>query len=429
MAVIEMISLIFAILRAILRLAVRNRYRPNGDHMLSEERRAELSHYFRESLVHDTIRFWTEHAVDREHGGFTFFLDRAGGLLSPDKAMWTHGRTTWLFSRLYNDFEARPEWLELARHGADFLRRYGFDEDGRMYYSVTRDGRPLRQRRYLFTEVFGVIGLSEYAKAAGDAEAMELARSTLRVIEKYSEAGMLPPKMIPETRRTRGHSMAMIQINALQVLRAADPSRDYDSLIDKQIDKVFSFFVHPEKEALLETVGLQGELLADLPEGRCMHPGHAIETAWFVLEEARRRGDTALQERALPIIDWSLARGWDDEFGGLLYFVDIDGRQQPNLEWDMKLWWPHNEAIYATLLAYHLTGSEHYYRWFETILDYSLAHFPDPEYGEWYGYLHRDGSIALDLKGNMWKGPFHLPRQQLYCHQLLEEMKGRVERQ
>lgn len=390
--------------------------------MNREKRFAELSSYFYDCLVNDVVPFWARHAVDREYGGYTFFLDRTGGLLSPDKAMWTHGRVTWLFSRLYNELEKRPEWLELAAHGADFLRRYGFDANGRMYYSVARDGRPLRQRRYLFTEIFAVIGLAEYGKAAGDDGALELARSTLRLIHEYNHTDKLPPKLIPETRQTRGHSMAMIQINALQVIRGADPGGEYQSMIDAAIEEVFTYFVHPQREALLETVGPAGEYLADLPEGRCMHPGHAIETAWFVLEEARRTGDTALRDRALEIIDWSLERGWDSEYGGLLYFVDIEGRQQPSLEWDMKLWWAHNEAIYATLLAYHLSGRDHYYRWFETILDYSLSHFPDAEYGEWYGYLHRDGSLALDLKGNMWKGPFHLPRQLLYCYQLLEEM-------
>jgi N-acylglucosamine 2-epimerase len=291
-----------------------------------------------------------------------------------------------------------------------------------MYYSVTREGKPLRQRRYVFTEVFAVLGLAEYAKASGDRKALELARATLEVIRDYTLNDKLPPKMFPEARRTRGHSLAMIQIDMLQVLRDADPERDYTSLMDERIDDVLTNFVRPDLQAVLEVIGPEGELLLDLPEGRWMNPGHAIETAWFILEEARRRGDDALAARAYPIIDWALERGWDEPYGGLLYFIDIEGKQQPSLEWDMKLWWPHNEAIYATLLAYHMSGQEKYYSWFEKILAYSLAHFEDREHGEWIGYLHRDGSVSMDLKGNMWKGPFHLPRQQLYCHNLLEDM-------
>jgi N-acylglucosamine 2-epimerase len=87
--------------------------------------------------------------------------------------MWVMGRITWLLARLYNTVEKREDWLRWARHGIDFIRRHGFDSDGRMFYAVTRDGRPLRKRRYLFTETFGVIALAEFARAAGDEQALQ----------------------------------------------------------------------------------------------------------------------------------------------------------------------------------------------------------------------------------------------------------------
>jgi N-acylglucosamine 2-epimerase len=88
----------------------------------------------------------------------------------------------------------------------------------------------------------------------------------------------------------------------------------------------------------------------------------------------------------------------------------------------MKLWWPHNEAIIATLLAHQLTGDAEYERWHERVHGWAYAHFPDPVHGEWFGYLHRDGSVSTRLKGNLWKGPFHLPRMQWYCAQRVSEM-------
>lgn len=388
-----------------------------------ERRRIEtLRQFFYDELVNDTMPFWVNHSVDRKYGGFVTYLDRKGDVLCSDKSMWVQGRVTWLFSKLYNDLEKRDEWLELARHGADFIKKYGFDSDGRMFFTVTQNGRPLRKRRYLFTETFGVIAFAEYAKASGDEESLELAKKTMDlVLDLYNRPGALEPKFYPQAMQTRGHSMAMIQINTLQVLRNADKDNRYDQLIDNAIEEVFTYFVKPEKKALFETVGINGELL-DSPEGRCINPGHAIETFWFLLEEGRYRDDKKLIEKALPILDWSLELGWDKEHGGILYFVDIEGKQAAQLEWDMKLWWPHNEAIYATLLAYYLTKEGKYLEWFEKILDWSLKHFPDKEYGEWLGYLHRDGTVALDFKGNNWKGPFHLPRQELYCHLLLKEM-------
>jgi N-acylglucosamine 2-epimerase len=396
---------------------------------MKQRRIRELSDGFRDSLVNDTMRFWISHAIDREFGGFTNYLDRRGSLLCPDKPMWIQGRFTWTMARLYNSLERRDEWLDLARHGIDFITRHGFDTDGRVFFAVTRDGKPLRKRRYLFAEIFTILAYAEYARAARDEKSLEAAKRLLALVRDlaarpWNAPGALPPKVNPETRPQRGHSMSMILINTLQVLRDCDFSTaplGYDELIDHQIDEVFRYFVKPEKNALLETVGPDGEYDGATPEGRCVNPGHAIETAWFILTEARRRKDQGLIERALPILDWSLERGWDRKHGGILYFVDVEGKQPVQYEWDMKLWWVHNEAIYATLLAHMITGETRYEKWFDKILAWSLAHFPDRTYGEWYGYLHRDGSVSHDLKGNMWKGPFHLPRQQLNCHLLLAE--------
>jgi N-acylglucosamine 2-epimerase len=397
---------------------------------MTRSRMQNLSRDFRTALVKDTVPFWLAHAIDKEYGGIANFLDRKGNVLSSDKPMWVQGRVGWTMSRLYNDLEKKEEWLAVSKHALDFIRAHGFDTDGRVFYSVTRDGRPLRKRRYLFAEIFAIMGFAEYAHATGDREALQTARKLFGFVQElnarpWNVPGALEPKVNPITRPMRGHSMSMIQINTLQVMRRADTGADalpYDALIDTQIEEVFRYFVKPEMKALLETVGPQGEYLGDLPEGRCVNPGHAIETAWFILEEGKRRNDRKLIERALPILDWSLDQGWDPKYGGILYFVDIEGKQPVQYEWDMKLFWPHNEAIYATLLAYSLTGEAKYERWFEKILKWALARFPDRRYGEWFGYLHRDGSVSHSLKGNMWKGPFHLPRQQLYCHLLLEEM-------
>lgn len=401
----------------------------SGDSDMNKNRIEELSKYFYDELLNNTLNFWINHAPDFEYGGFHTCLDRKGNLLSTDKPMWVVCRFTWLLSKLYNDLRKEEKWLELAKHGIDFIKKYGFDKDGRMFYAVTKDGRPLRKRRYLFTETFGVIAFAEYARASGDKECLEIAKKTMNLIQELkSKPGALEPKTYPEARKTRDHSMSMIQINTLQILRSADNNKkDYDRLIDNAIEEVFKYFVKPEKKCLLEIVGENGEYLGELPEGRCVNPGHAIETAWFIMEEGRSRNDMSLVEKALPLLDWSLNLGWDKKYGGILYFIDIEGKQPFQLEWDMKLFWPHNEAIYATLLAHFLTREKRYLDWFEKVFDWSLKHFPDKEYGEWIGYLHRDGSVALDLKGNFWKGPFHLPRQQLYCHLLLKEQLEKTE--
>jgi N-acylglucosamine 2-epimerase len=330
---------------------------------------------------------------------------------------------TWLAASLYNRVEKRREWLDIAKHGIEFLESHCFDTDGRMFFEVTKEGRPLRKRRYTFSETFAVIAFLEYGLAAEDEGRIRKADDIFKLLIRYrNNPGLLPPKFYPQTRNTKSHSASMILLNVAQAMRKVRKDDLCDTIIDQVLDDIFTNFMHEDEMALFETVGLNGERLEG-PEGRCVNPGHAIETAWFILEEYQHRKDKKLLENALKILDWSLELGWDKEYGGILYFVDIEGKPPVQYEHDMKLWWPHNEAIYATLLAYFLTGDAKYETWHKKIHDYAYSHFPDKEYGDWFKYLHRDGSVSSHIKGNTWAGPFHLSRMQMLCWKLLEEMK------
>jgi N-acylglucosamine 2-epimerase len=149
------------------------------------------------------------------------------------------------------------------------------------------------------------------------------------------------------------------------------------------------------------------------------HPGHAIESAWMMMEVARKWENESLMTTAIDVLNASLEHGWDKEFGGIRYITNIDRTPCHNLEADLKLWWPHGEALYALLLAWAHTGRQDLQKWYERVHDYTFSCFPDPEYGEWYGYLNRDGSRVWTAKANGWKGFFHLPRALFRCYQLL----------
>lgn len=380
---------------------------------------------YREGLLHDTIPFWIPRSVDREHGGFYTAFDRDGTLLHSDKPVWIQGRASWTFATLCTMVEARREWLELAHHGIDFLTKHCFDSDGRMFFSVTREGKPLRKRRYLFSECFAVMAFAAYSVAAKDPSWAERALALFRLILRYhSTPGLLPPKVIPETRPIKGLAIRMMLILSAQELRKAIDDPLCTETIDECIREIEEHFLKPEFRCLLETVGPRGEFY-DTLDGRQVNPGHSLEAGWFILEEARRRGnDARLIRLGTTIIDWSYDLGWDTEFGGILYFRDAKGLPPTEYWHDMKFWWPHNEAIIATLMAYRLTGDRKYLDRYEQVHDWAYAHFPDPVHGEWFGYLHRDGTISTPVKGTMWKGPFHLPRMQLYCWKMLEELKN-----
>lgn len=380
---------------------------------------------YRDTLLDDVIPFWLRHGMDREHGGIITALDRDGSILDKDKSVWFQGRAGWMFATLFNTVEKRPEWLEAVRSCVEFSRRHAFAPDGKMYFTLTREGKPLRMRRYVFSEAFAAIASAAFAKSSGDSRAAEDAARIFETYLRHSfEPGVMQPKF-EATRPMKGIGPLMIGIVTAQELREnlGDISiggKSCSRWIESFIEEIERDFFKPDLEVLMETVGPRGEVLDHL-DGRTLNPGHAIECAWFIMHEGRHRDDQRLIRLGLAILDWMWARGWDTEHGGLLYFRDLHGRPVQEYWHDMKFWWPHCEAIIATLLAWRLTGEDRYAAMHRQVHDWSFSHFPDREHGEWFGYLHRDGTVAQPAKGNMFKGPFHLPRMLWYCWRLLDQ--------
>ena len=214
----------------------------------------------------------------------------------------------------------------------------------------------------------------------------------------------------------------MIGIITAQELRHNLSDQSLTKYIDSWIDEIRNDFMNTEYRAVMETVGPAGEFLDNF-EGRMLNPGHAIEGSWFILQEAKiRNNDPGLVEMGTTMLDWMWDIGWDKEYGGIYYFRDVKGLPVQEYWHDMKFWWPACEAIIATLMAYTATGDEKYAKWHQLIHDWSFNHFPDKIHGEWYGYIHRDGRISSTLKGNVWKGPFHIPRMFLMAWKTLEQL-------
>lgn len=388
------------------------------------EERAGLRDFYRSSFLEGTLPFWLRESVDERYGGYLTMRDRDGSLLDDDKSVWFQGRFAWVLATLYNTVEKREEWRAAARSGVEFIRDHCFDTDGRMFFLVTRDGRPLRKRRYFFSEAFAIMAYAAYSWASGEEWWLEEARRLFARCIDYAEgrATAGEPKWTSE-RESRGIGVPMIFLQVAQVLRDNGGCPLAERKIDEFIEEI-RLFVKDDLECVLEQVGVDGEVI-DHFDGRTLNPGHAIEGAWFILEESRRRGgDAGLTDLGCRMLDYMWKRGWDDEFGGIFYFRDVYGKPVQEYWHDMKFWWPQCEAIIATLLAYRMTGDEKYAEWHRRIHDYAHRLFPDPENGEWFGYFHRDGRLSSSVKGNHYKGPFHIPRMQWYCWQLLQNWEG-----
>lgn len=398
--------------------------------MLSLENKKYIKEWadrYKTDLTEDILPFWLNHGLDKVNGGFYTCVDRDGTLMDSTKSVWFQGRAGFIFAYTYNQIEQRPEYLEASKSAIDFIEKFCFDTDGRMFFEITADGTPLRKRRYLFSETFAAIAMSEYSIASGEKEYAEKALNLFKLVQRYSETPGLTPSKYLDTLPMHGHSLPMILINTASRIRKAIQDPALDAQITKSIDAIVNLHMKPEFEALLEVVGENGELI-DTGMGRTINPGHCIETSWFIMAEAEHQNwNKELVEHATTIFDWSWKWGWDEEFGGIINFRDCKNFPHQDYSQDMKFWWPQNETIIATLYAYLATKDESYLEKHRLINEWTYKHFPDQEFGEWYGYLHRDGSVAQPAKGNLFKGPFHIPRMMIIAHQLckaiLEEDK------
>ena len=126
--------------------------------------------------------------------------------------------------------------------------------------------------------------------------------------------------------------------------------------------------------------------------------------------------------------------GWDNQFQGILHFVNLDGNPlefrsestEPTVTlvkggWGDKLWWVHSETLYASLLFLFQTGDGSYLQIHEKTLGYVLSHFrnPDTSVGEWIQILTREGRPQEKVVALPVKDPFHITRNLLLICALL----------
>lgn len=382
----------------------------------------DLARFYQDQLFNDCLPFWFPRAIDEKHGGFLHCFDGDGSLVDDDKSVWAQGRMSWMLLTLHLEHEPRPEWLAWAESGLAFLDRHCIDPtDGRMFFHVARDGTPLRKRRYAYSESFAAIAFAAHAAATGSSASAEKARHWFdRFTDWNFTPGRIPPKFTG-ARPMEGIGTRMITLVTAQELRKhLGTDEILESWIDRCISDIRRLFVKPDLRVVMESVTPEGEI-SDHFDGRMLNPGHSIEAAWFLLEEARHRNDSELLRLGCDMIDWMWDRGWDQEFGGLFYFRDVHHRPVQEYWQDMKFWWPHDEALIATLMAHRLTGDARHMERHEKIRDWSFRHFSDPVHGEWFGYLRRDGTPANSLKGSLWKSFFHHPRALWLCQRLARE--------
>lgn len=377
---------------------------------------------YKNNLLQDVIPFWMKNSPDQLNGGYFTCMERDGSVFDTDKFIWLQGRQVWMFSMLYNNVEKKQEWLDFAMHGANFLKHHGRAEDGSWYFSLTAEGKPLIYPYNIFSDCFATQAFGQLYKATRDDEHAQIALDTFQaILKRQNNPKGHWSKAYPGTRPLKNFALPMILCNlALEIEHLLDQTM-VGELTEACVHEVMEVFYDKNSGQILENVTPDGRF-SDSFEGRLLNPGHAIEAMWFIMDIAAKKGDRSLIQRAKDITLSTLEYAWDKEYGGLYYFLDIQGHPTQQLEWDQKLWWVHIETLIALLKAYKLTKDENCWLWFVKLHEYTWSHFPDPQYGEWYGYLNRQSKPLLSLKGGKWKGCYHVPRGLYQCWKTLEEI-------
>ncbi|WP_242117503.1 AGE family epimerase/isomerase [Aestuariivivens sediminicola] len=378
---------------------------------------------YKDTLLQDIIPFWETYSLDRKNGGYYTCLDTSGTIYDTDKFIWLQGRQAWTFSMLYNKVEQNEKWLDISKNGIDFLRKYGMNENGDFYFSVTNDGKPLVNAYNIFSDCFAAMAFSQYAIASGDLEVKALAKKVYTNILKRIDNPKGRFEKNTGTRPLIGFSLPMILSNlVLELENVLDP-QDVEQTIDYSVNQVMNVFLDPETGLIFEHVLPNGKH-HDSFNGRLLNPGHGIEAMWFMIDIGVRRKNQDLINKATETILHILKFSWDEKYGGIYYFMDSKGHPPQQLEWDQKLWWVHLETLVALSKSYQYTQNSAILKWYTKVHDYAWNHFSDPENGEWFGYLNRRGEVLLNLKGGKWKGCFHVPRAMYQCWKAFENIES-----
>lgn len=391
--------------------------------ILNNEPKIMLRHYsalYKSELLNNILPFWMNHSKDELNGGYFTCLDQAGKVYDTDKFMWLQGREVWCFSFMYNHVEPKKEWLDMALHGAQFMKKHGRDEFGNWYFSLNAEGKPLVQPYNIFSDCFATMAFASLDKAIPTDEYKQIALATFNnIIKRRNNSKGVYNKSYPGTRALKNFSLPMILCNLSLELEHILGKEKVDEFIPSIIHEVMDVFYHPDLGLVLENVNEDGSF-CDSFEGRLLNPGHAIEAMWFIMDLGKRINDEKLIQKAKDIMLHTLEYGWDKTYEGIFYFLDVKGCPPQQLEWDQKLWWVHVEALVALAKGYALTADEKCLHWFEKVHDYTWNKFKDEEYGEWFGYLNRRGEVLLPLKGGKWKGCFHIPRSLYQVYKTFE---------
>ncbi|MBS7318779.1 AGE family epimerase/isomerase [Prevotella brevis] len=380
-------------------------------------------------LQKNILRFWLDKMVDQEHGGFYGRIDGHEHLhADAEKGAILNARILWAFSAAYRVLGDKT-YLEAASRAKHYIIDYFIDpEYGGVYWSLDCNGKPLDTKKQFYAIGFAIYGMSEYARATGDAEALKVAIDLYRCIEEhaldheyngYIEAMTRDWQPIADMRlseldanypKSQNTHLHIIEpyTNLYRVWKSDELKASLHNLIDIFTDRI----LNPETHHL--------DLFFDMDwkrgAGALESYGHDIECSWLIHEAALVLGDAEVLKKVEPIVEMvakASEKGLNAD-GSMVHEANLDtGYVDSDLHW-----WVQAEAVVGFFNIYQYFGDESALQKAQHCWTYIKENLIDNENGEWHWSRRKDGTLNLDDdKAGFWKCPYHNSRM---CLEIIE---------
>jgi len=389
-------------------------------------------------LKENILGFWLPKTLDSVNGGYTMNHGPDGEAKGPGtKMIVTQSRQVWLFSRAAREnFGDRKQLLDAADHGYRFLRDKMWDQtNGGFYWEVDATGKPLRAAKHMYGESFGLYALSEYYRASGKKEVLELATRLFDLIEAKShdkEFGGYIEDFEPDWTPRQGPEPSPMGPPDLKLMNT------HLHLLESMTAYYLASHSPLARERLLELISIQTNAVVrkgltactdkydrnwtprlEGPYARVSY-GHDIENVWLIVDACK-----AAEVPVWPYVDllkdlwdYSLRYGYDSVNGGFWY---TGAFSKPADDFE-KSWWVQAESLVSALYMYGLTADRKYLDVFEKTWSFIDHYQIDWDKGEWWPVVGKDLKGHGD-KADIWKGGYHDGRAMMECIRVLREMK------
>lgn len=380
-------------------------------------------------LQKNILRFWLDKMVDQEHGGFYGRIDGHEHLhADAEKGAILNARILWAFSAAYRVLGDKT-YLEAASRAKHYIIDHFIDpEYGGVYWSLDCNGKPLDTKKQFYAIGFAIYGMSEYARATGDAEALKVAIDLYRCIEEhaldheyngYIEAMTRDWQPIADMRlseldanypKSQNTHLHIIEpyTNLYRVWKSDELKASLRNLIDIFTDRI----LNPETHHL--------DLFFDMDwkrgAGALESYGHDIECSWLIHEAALVLGDAEVLKKVEPIVEMvakASEKGLNAD-GSMVHEANLDtGYVDSDLHW-----WVQAETVVGFFNIYQYFGDESALQKAQHCWTYIKENLIDNENGEWHWSRRKDGTLNLDDdKAGFWKCPYHNSRM---CLEIIE---------